>query len=46
MGKPFVASAVVGARTPAQLTELLGSKPLSPRAATILDRASELCSPR
>jgi len=45
MGKPFVASAVLGARTPAQLAELLDSKPLSPRAAALLDRASELCSP-
>jgi aryl-alcohol dehydrogenase-like predicted oxidoreductase len=44
MGKPFVASAVLGARTPAQLTELLGSKPLSPRAAALLDRGSEICS--
>jgi len=44
MGKAFVASAVVGARTPAQLTELLDSKPLSPRAAVLLDRASEICS--
>jgi aryl-alcohol dehydrogenase-like predicted oxidoreductase len=44
LGKPFVASAVVGARTPAQLAELLGSKPLSPRAAALLDRASEICS--
>lgn len=44
MGKPFVASATLGARTPAQLTELLSSKPLSPRAAALLDRASEICS--
>lgn len=44
MGKPFVASAVLGARTPAQLTELWDSKPLSPRAAALLDRASEICS--
>lgn len=44
MGKPFVASAVVGARTTAQLAELLDAKPLSPRAAALLDRASELCS--
>jgi aryl-alcohol dehydrogenase-like predicted oxidoreductase len=44
--KPFIASATLGARTPAQLTELLDSKPLSPRAAALLDRASELCSPR
>ncbi len=44
--KPFIASATLGARTTAQLTELLDSKPLSPRAAALLDRASELCSPR
>lgn len=44
--KPFIASATLGARTPAQLAELLDSKPLSPRAAGLLDRASELCSPR
>lgn len=44
MGKPFIASAVLGARTPAQLAELLDAKPLSPRAAALLDRASELCS--
>jgi aryl-alcohol dehydrogenase-like predicted oxidoreductase len=44
MGKPFVASAVIGARTPAQLAELLDAKPVSPRAATLLDRASEICS--
>lgn len=44
MGKPFVASATLGARTPAQLAELLASKPLSPRAAALLDRASEICS--
>ncbi len=44
MGKPFVASAVLGARTTAQLSELLDSKPVSPRAAALLDRASEICS--
>jgi aryl-alcohol dehydrogenase-like predicted oxidoreductase len=44
MGKPFVASATLGARTPEQLTELLASRPLSPRAAALLDRASEICS--
>lgn len=44
MGKPFIASAVLGARTPAQLAELLDSKPLSPRGAALLDRASEICS--
>jgi aryl-alcohol dehydrogenase-like predicted oxidoreductase len=46
LGKPFVASATVGARTAAQLSELLDAKPLSPRAAALLDRASEICSPR
>jgi aryl-alcohol dehydrogenase-like predicted oxidoreductase len=46
MGKPFVASSIVGARDAAQLAELLDSKPLSPRAAALLDRASEICSPR
>ncbi len=46
MGKPFVASAVLGARTTTQLSELLDAKPLSPRATAVLDRASELCSPR
>jgi len=44
MTKPFVATATLGARTPVQLAELLGSKPLSPRAAALLDRASEICS--
>jgi len=42
MGKAFVASAVVGARTPAQLEEALGAKPLSTRGAALLDRASAL----
>lgn len=42
--KSFVASATLGARTPAQLAELLDAKPLSPRAAALLDRASEICS--
>ncbi len=44
LSKPFVASATLGARTPAQLTELLDAQPLSPRAAALLDRASEICS--
>ena len=44
MGKPFVASAVLGARTAAQLAELLDAKPLSPRAAVLLDRASGICA--
>jgi aryl-alcohol dehydrogenase-like predicted oxidoreductase len=42
MGKPFVASAVVGARSAEQLSELLDAKPLSPRAAALLDRASSI----
>jgi aryl-alcohol dehydrogenase-like predicted oxidoreductase len=42
MGKPFVASAVVGARTPAQLEETLAARPLSARGAALLDRASAL----
>ena len=46
MGKPFVASAVLGARTREQFAELLGARLLSPRAADLLDRASELCSTR
>jgi aryl-alcohol dehydrogenase-like predicted oxidoreductase len=44
--KPFVASAIVGARDAAQFAELLDSKPLTPRSAALLDRASEICSPR
>jgi len=44
LSKPFVASATLGARTAAQLTELLDAKSLSPRAAALLDRASEICS--
>ncbi|PIR18732.1 MAG: aldo/keto reductase [Elusimicrobia bacterium CG11_big_fil_rev_8_21_14_0_20_64_6] len=44
MGKPFVSSAVLGARTVEQLTELLDAKPLSARAGLLLDRASEICS--
>lgn len=42
--KPFIATATIGARTPAQLTELLDAKPLSTRAAALLDRASQLCA--
>ncbi len=42
--RSFVASAVVGARTAEQLAELLDAKTLSPRAAALLDRASEICS--
>ncbi len=44
LGKPFVASAVVGARTRAQLEETLCARPLSPRAAELLDRASRVCA--
>jgi aryl-alcohol dehydrogenase-like predicted oxidoreductase len=42
LGKPFVASAVVGARTAAQLEEALGARPLSARGAALLDRAAAL----
>jgi aryl-alcohol dehydrogenase-like predicted oxidoreductase len=42
--KPFVASAIVGARNPAQLAETLASRPLSARAAALLDRASFVAS--
>ncbi len=44
MSKPFIATATLGARNTAQLAELLDSKLLSPRAAALLDRASEICS--
>jgi len=40
LSKPFVASAVVGARTAAQLAEALEAKPVSARAAGFQDRAS------
>lgn len=46
LGKPFVASAVVGARTAAQLDEALGARPLSPRGAALLDRAAALLGAR
>jgi aryl-alcohol dehydrogenase-like predicted oxidoreductase len=42
LGKPFIASATVGARTVAQLEETLAARPLSVRAAALLDRASDL----
>lgn len=44
MGKPFVATAVVGARDAAQLAETLAARPLSARSASLLDRASALVS--
>lgn len=44
LGKPCVASAVVGARTRVQLEETLAARPLSPRAAELLDRASRVCA--
>ena len=40
LGKPWVASAVVGARTPAQLRETLAARPLSAKSQTRLDRAA------
>lgn len=42
LGRPGVASAVVGARSVGQLGETLGARPLSARAAAILDEASRL----
>ncbi|MBI5597546.1 MAG: aldo/keto reductase [Elusimicrobia bacterium] len=42
IGKPGVASAVVGARTPEQLREALKARPLSARSQALLDRASVL----
>lgn len=42
LGKPFVASAVLGARSAGQLAELLDARPLSARATSLLDRASEI----
>lgn len=40
VGKPCVASAVVGARGPEQLREALRARPLSPKSQMMLDRAS------
>lgn len=40
LSKPFVASAVVGARDAVQLGETLSARPLSARGAVFLDRAS------
>jgi len=39
LGKRWVAGVVLGARTPAQLTETLAARPLSRRSMSILDRA-------
>ncbi len=44
LGKPFVSAAVVGARTVAQLEETLAARPLSARAASVLDRAVAACA--
>jgi aryl-alcohol dehydrogenase-like predicted oxidoreductase len=44
MTKPFVASAIVGARTRAQLEETLAARPASARAAALLERASRICA--
>ena len=38
LSKPWVGSAILGARTPEQLDELLASEPLSEQSAQILDR--------
>lgn len=44
MGRPGVASVVVGAREPAQLEETLGARTLSAKAASVLDQASRVCA--
>ncbi|MDX6767886.1 MAG: aldo/keto reductase [Elusimicrobiota bacterium] len=44
LGRPGVASAVVGARTRAQLEETLGARPLSAKGAAVLEQASRLCA--
>lgn len=44
--KPWVASAIVGARNLAQLQPSLVVRPLSERSAAYLDKASDLCVPR
>ncbi len=46
IGKPWLASAVVGARSAAQLEASLATRPLSAKAAAYLDKASDLCAPR
>jgi aryl-alcohol dehydrogenase-like predicted oxidoreductase len=46
LSKPYVATAVVGARTKEQLAANLEAKPLSARAVEFLDRASALCARR
>lgn len=46
LGRPCVASAIVGARTVEQLEAALASRSLSARSAAFLDKASLLCSVR
>ncbi|MEK7857944.1 MAG: aldo/keto reductase [Elusimicrobiota bacterium] len=46
LAKPWIASAVIGARTAEQLSETLAAKPLSTRSVALLDQASALCSIR
>ncbi len=41
ISKPWISSAIVGARTPAQLEETLAARPLSTKAESLLDRAAE-----
>jgi aryl-alcohol dehydrogenase-like predicted oxidoreductase len=40
LSKPWLSCAIVGARSASQLEETLGARPLSPKAAAFLDRAS------
>jgi aryl-alcohol dehydrogenase-like predicted oxidoreductase len=44
IGKPWVASAIVGARDVAQLETSLACRPLSPKSAAYIEKASDLCA--
>jgi len=44
LGRPGVASAVLGCRTPEQLREDLGARPLSVHGASLLERGSALAA--
>lgn len=44
LSRPWAASAVIGPRTPEQLSELLKARPLSAKGVAFLERAGEACS--
>lgn len=46
LARPWLTTAIVGARTPAQLAETLAARPLPPRALAFVDKGSDLCSVR